>query len=187
MTAPSIADLRDLLYRWPAHRIAATARSLVIAAVRGPLTAAQACQLQAELERIRPLVREPMLAAIVRDPMLDSLFLDPTEFREFSAMMDQPPTDTHADIDDLVAELGQMYANDPDRGTETESAFYKAGERTNQIGIELCRRGGLAAMGRAHDALLEQHGNGAASMLRCQWRNAEVCGWSVGWTMPATA
>ena len=80
-----------------------------------------------------------------------------------------------------------MYADDPNKGTELEDAYlcYATAPRTNAIGQELHRRGGLAAMWRAHDGVMAEHGNDAASMLRVQWCNANVCGWSVGWTLPA--
>lgn len=187
MTAPTIPGLNSLLLRWPARRQTdEAARSLLKAALTGPLTVEQAYQFQVELERSRSLVRDSdPVRPVLCDPMLDALFLDPAEFREYAAMIDQPTDNPDADIDDLVAELGQMYTDDPDRGTETENAYYSAADRTNAIGRELHARGGLVAMKRAHDAVLAEHGAGAASMLRVQWTNAGVCGWSVGWTLPA--
>jgi hypothetical protein len=181
MTAPHspIKELCEWLKQWTALGTAAnTVRSLRLAAARGPLLVEQTVLLQRNVEFIR---------AVACDEKLDALFLPRHEYEEYAAMHDQPLPATPADIDDLVRELGEMYRNDPDRGTETEACYYTAAERTNAIGAELHRRGGLMAMGKAHDAILREHGNGAAGMLRNQWCNSSVCGWSIGWTLPATA
>jgi hypothetical protein len=82
-----------------------------------------------------------------------------------------PSQKPDSDITEFIRELGQMYLNDPNRMTETESAFIGTDTqaRTREIGYHLHELGGKGAMLRAHDAILGEHGRGAAGMLRIAW------------------
>lgn len=82
-----------------------------------------------------------------------------------------PSQKPEPDITDFIRELGQMYLDDPKRMTEEESAFIGANTkpRTREIGQILHDVGGKRAMLRVHDAILEEHGPGAAGTLRIAW------------------
>ena len=64
-----------------------------------------------------------------------------------------------------------MYLDDPKRMTEEETAFIGADtlRRTREIGQLLHDAGGKRAMLCVHDAILAEHGQGAAGMLRIAW------------------
>jgi hypothetical protein len=83
----------------------------------------------------------------------------------------RPISDTGPDVGLLVIELGQMYLDDPNRMSETESAFIndETRPRTREIGQILHDIGGKRTMIDVHFAIDLVHGPGAAGMLSRAW------------------
>lgn len=82
-----------------------------------------------------------------------------------------PVPDQGPDVGHFIQELGRMYEHDPKRGTEEESAYIniETKSRTREIGQLLHDLGGKRTMQDVHDAVLAEHGGGAAGMLRIAW------------------
>ena len=83
----------------------------------------------------------------------------------------KPISDLGPDVGLLVIELGQMYLDDPNRMSETESAYINddTRPRTREIGQILHDLGGKRTMVDVHYAIEIEHGRGAAGMLRIAW------------------
>jgi hypothetical protein len=83
----------------------------------------------------------------------------------------KPISDPGPDIGRFVQELGQMYLDDPNRMSETESAFIndETRPRTREIGQILHDIGGKRTMIDVHFAIDLVHGPGAAGMLSRAW------------------